>query len=37
MRLAYCYPTEDRIREGVARLATLLEDDARLYRSLHGS
>jgi 2-aminoadipate transaminase len=37
MRLAYCYPTEGRIREGVARLATLLEDDARLYRSLHGS
>ena len=37
MRLAFCYPTEDRIREGIARLATLLEDDARLYRSLHGS
>jgi DNA-binding transcriptional MocR family regulator len=37
MRLAYCYPTEDRIREGVARLATLLEDDERLYRSLHPS
>ncbi|MDP9300210.1 MAG: PLP-dependent aminotransferase family protein [Actinomycetota bacterium] len=37
MRLAYCYPTEDRIREGVARLASLLEDDERLYRSLHGS
>ena len=37
MRLAFCYPTEDRIREGVARLATLLEDDARLYRSLRGS
>lgn len=37
MRLAYCYPTEDRIREGVARLASLIEDDARLYRSLHGS
>ncbi len=36
MRLAYCYPTEDRIREGVARLATLLEDDERLYRSRHG-
>ncbi len=35
MRLAYCYPTEDRIREGIARLATLLEDDERLYRSLH--
>jgi DNA-binding transcriptional MocR family regulator len=37
MRLAYCYPSEDRIREGVARLASLLEDDARLYRSLHRS
>jgi len=37
MRLAFCYPTEDRIREGIARLATLLEDDARLYRSLRGS
>src|SRR5438094_7057900 len=37
MRLAYCHPTEDRIREGVARLATLLEDDERLYRSLHRS
>ena len=37
MRLAYCHPTEDRIREGVARLATLLEDDERLFRSLHGS
>ena len=37
MRLAYCHPAEDRIREGVARLATLLEDDERLFRSLHGS
>ena len=37
MRLAYCYPTEDRIREGVARLAALFEDEERLYRSLHGS
>jgi 2-aminoadipate transaminase len=37
MRLAFCYPTEDRIREGVARLGALLEDEAQLYRSLHDS
>jgi DNA-binding transcriptional MocR family regulator len=35
MRLAFCHPTEERIREGVARLGTLLEDEGRLYRSLH--
>lgn len=35
MRLAFCYPTEDRIREGVARLGSLLHDEAQLYRSLH--
>jgi 2-aminoadipate transaminase len=35
MRLAFCYPTEDRIREGVARLGSLLADEAQLYRSLH--
>ena len=35
MRLAFCYPTEDRIREGIARLGSLLEDDEQLYRSLH--
>ena len=34
MRLAFCHPTEDRIREGVARLGALLEDEERLYRSL---
>jgi 2-aminoadipate transaminase len=34
MRLAFCYPPEDRIREGVARLGTLLEDEERLYRSM---
>jgi DNA-binding transcriptional MocR family regulator len=34
MRLAFCYPTEDRIREGVARLGALLEDETQLYRSL---
>jgi DNA-binding transcriptional MocR family regulator len=35
MRLAFCYPTEDRIREGIARLGSLLADEAQLYRSLH--
>jgi 2-aminoadipate transaminase len=35
MRLAFCHPPEDRIREGVARLGSLLEDEGRLYRSLH--
>jgi 2-aminoadipate transaminase len=35
MRLAFCYPTEDRIREGIARLGSLLEDEQALYRSLH--
>ncbi len=35
MRLAFCYPTEDRIREGIARLGALLSDEEQLYRSLH--
>jgi 2-aminoadipate transaminase len=35
MRLAFCYPNEDRIREGVARLGALLADEEQLYRSLH--
>lgn len=35
MRLAFCHPTEDRIREGISRLGGLLEDEGRLYRSLH--
>jgi 2-aminoadipate transaminase len=35
MRLAFCYPTEDRIRDGIARLGALLADEAQLYRSLH--
>ena len=34
MRLAFCYPTEERIREGVARLGALLRDEEQLYRSL---
>jgi DNA-binding transcriptional MocR family regulator len=35
MRLAFCHPTEDRIREGIERLGALLQDEERLYRSLH--
>jgi 2-aminoadipate transaminase len=34
MRLAFCYPTEDRIDEGVRRLGELLADEQELYRSL---
>ncbi|HSD48415.1 MAG TPA: PLP-dependent aminotransferase family protein [Actinomycetota bacterium] len=34
MRLAYCYPTEDRIDEGVKRLGELVADEEELYRSL---
>jgi 2-aminoadipate transaminase len=34
MRLAFCYPTEDRIREGITRLGALLHDEEQLYRSL---
>jgi 2-aminoadipate transaminase len=36
MRLAFCYPTEDRIVEGVRRLAELLAEEEELYRSLSG-
>jgi DNA-binding transcriptional MocR family regulator len=36
MRLAFCYPTEDRIRDGVSSLGALLHDEAELYRSLGG-
>jgi DNA-binding transcriptional MocR family regulator len=34
MRLAFCYPTEDRICEGVARLGSLLHEETQLYRSM---
>ncbi|HMA47594.1 MAG TPA: PLP-dependent aminotransferase family protein [Frankiaceae bacterium] len=30
LRLSYCYPTPDRIREGVRRLATVLEQETEL-------
>jgi 2-aminoadipate transaminase len=36
MRLAFCYPTEDDIAEGVRRLGLLLADEQELYRSLSG-
>jgi 2-aminoadipate transaminase len=34
MRLAFCYPTEERIREGVALLGSLLLEEEELYRSM---
>jgi 2-aminoadipate transaminase len=33
MRLAFCHPAEERIREGVSRLGALLADEEQLYRS----
>jgi hypothetical protein len=36
MRLAFCYPPEERIRAGVGRLGELLLDQAERYRSLQG-
>jgi DNA-binding transcriptional MocR family regulator len=36
MRLAFCYPTEEDIVEGVRRLGLLLGDEEVLYRSLSG-
>jgi DNA-binding transcriptional MocR family regulator len=36
MRLAFCYPAEDQIEEGVTRLGELLADEEELYRSLSG-
>ena len=36
MRLAFCHPPASRIREGIARLGELLEDEEQLYRSLGG-
>jgi 2-aminoadipate transaminase len=34
MRLAFCYPSEDDVAEGVRRLGALLADEEELYRSL---
>lgn len=37
MRLAFCYPSEDRIREGIARLGVLLGEQRQRFRSLQGA
>lgn len=39
IRLSYCYPTPERIREGVRRLGEVLEREAQLNRTfgLHGT
>jgi 2-aminoadipate transaminase len=37
MRLAFCYPPEERIRDGIARLGALLRDQEERYRSLYGA
>ena len=34
LRLAFCYPTERDIEEGIRRLGELLDDEEALYRSL---
>lgn len=34
LRLAFCYPPEEDVAEGVRRLAELLKDEQELYRSL---
>ena len=34
LRLAFCYPTEDRIRDGIARLGALLREEEQLFRSM---
>jgi DNA-binding transcriptional MocR family regulator len=36
MRLAFCYPPEERIEEGIARLGMLLADEEALYRTMLG-
>ena len=33
MRLAFCYVEPEKIREGIARLAEVLEDRLELYRA----
>jgi DNA-binding transcriptional MocR family regulator len=36
MRLSFCFPTADRIREGVRRLAGVIHDHAALRAALYG-
>ncbi|MGH3469655.1 MAG: PLP-dependent aminotransferase family protein [Thermocrispum sp.] len=35
MRLSYCYPTPERIREGVRRLAGVIEEEMELRETFH--
>jgi hypothetical protein len=37
MRLSYCFPTPDRIREGVRRLAGVIEQELDLQKTFLGS
>ena len=36
LRLAFCHPTDARIKEGIGRLGELLGDEELLFRSLEG-
>jgi DNA-binding transcriptional MocR family regulator len=36
MRLSYCFPSPDDIREGVARLGTVITDELALRQTFHG-
>jgi hypothetical protein len=36
MRLSYCYPEPDRIREGVRRLARVIEAELELHSTFGG-
>jgi hypothetical protein len=37
MRLSFCFPTSDRIREGVRRLAGVVHEQAALRAALYGN
>jgi 2-aminoadipate transaminase len=37
MRISYCYPTPERIREGIRRLSTVVEGELDLVRTFHTS
>ncbi len=37
MRLAFCFPSEDEIREGVRRLSDVVKDQITLYHSVAGN
>jgi DNA-binding transcriptional MocR family regulator len=33
LRISYCYPTPERIREGVRRLANVIKDEVELHET----